>query len=97
MKRKKLRRDDLVPHLINLMLHPKGSSYEEVLKEPTINGLEWYQYYTWTDRDVQTFKSVFIDTLVNNCTPKFTKSMAEIEWGWFYFMYGLKVVNDEKV
>lgn len=96
MRKKKLRRDELVPYFIDLMLLKKGSSYQEVLENPTINGLEWYRYYCWTDRDVQIFKSIFIDTLVNNCTPKFTEESAEIEWGWFYLMYGLKVVDDEK-
>lgn len=91
-----MRRDELVPYLIDKMLEGK-SSFEEVLANPKINDTDWYTYYTWTEQEMLLYKELFIDTLVNNCTPKFTKVLAEREWAMFNLMWGLKVVNNEKI
>lgn len=94
MKKEKLNKDTIIPYLIDKMLDGK-STFEEVLANPSIDGVDWYTYYTWTEQEMLSYKKFFIDTLVKNCVPKFTKVMAEREWTMFNLMWGLKLEKTE--
>ena len=88
---KKYKRQDLPKVLIDKMLEPHGSSYDEVVANPKIDGIPWYQYYTWkSQEEVDKFKEFFIFTLTKQTTPKIALKQAEKEWAWFSLMYGLK-------
>ena len=92
---KKLRRDKLVPYLIDKMLEGKidnvDDRYQYVLDNSyDENGTPWFVKYTWSEDEEKQFKDFFVNTLVNNTTPRFTVSMAEKEWAYFNLMYGLK-------
>lgn len=92
---KKIRRDKLVPYLIDKMLQGKiegvEDRYQYVLNNDLDeNGIPWYEKYTWSEYEEKTYKDFFIETLTNNTTPRFTLSMAEREWPYFNLMYGLK-------
>lgn len=38
---------ELSVELINKMLEPYGINYQYVKDHPTIDGIPWYDYYTW--------------------------------------------------
>jgi hypothetical protein len=88
---KKYKRGEVVKVLIDKMLEPFNSSFDEVQANPEIEGKPWFQYYTFkTLEDFEKFKEFFILTFTKNTRPAFTKSQAEKEFSWFNLMYGLK-------
>jgi hypothetical protein len=93
---KKYKRDEVIKVIIDKMLEPHGSSYDEILANPEINGESWYQYYKWTEKEREDFKNFFIFTLMKNTRPLFKKHYAEIEWKAFDLMYGLKLIENEQ-
>ena len=87
----KLKRNELVPYLVDKMLEPYGVTYNYVMENPIIDGKPWYQYYTFnSQQEVDDFKKFFIFTLTQSTTPKFRKRTAEVEYEWFNLKCGLK-------
>lgn len=87
----KIQRKDVVKVLIDKMLEPFNSSFDQVLATPEIEGKPWYSYYTFNSQEeVDKFKEFFIFTLTKNTTPRYKLKQAESEWSWFNLMYGLK-------
>jgi hypothetical protein len=92
---KKIRRDKLVPYMIDKMLEGKiegvGARYLYISDHQFAeDGTPWYQQYTWSEDEEKVFKDFFMDTLMNKTSPRFTEMQATKEWGFFSLMWGLK-------
>jgi len=85
-----MKRDKVLKFVVDKMLEPYDSSFDKVVEEPKINGVVWYQFYTWSEEQMEQFKEFFIKTLTKSCSPKFSIEMANREWAMFNLMYGLK-------
>lgn len=86
-----IQRENVIKVIIDKMLEPYNSSFDQVLANPEVEGLPWYSYYTFNSKeDLEKFKEFFIITLTKNTIPKYNKKAAESEWSWFNLMYGLK-------
>lgn len=77
--------------LINKMLEKHKVDVEYVKANPTIEGIPWYQYYTFTEEEHQQWKDFFINYVMKECKPKQNKKDAEKKFMWFDMMWGLKI------
>jgi two-component SAPR family response regulator len=85
-----MKRDKVLKFVVDKMLEPYNSSYEQVIEEPKIDGVFWYQYYTWGEGQKEEFKNFFIKTLTKRCSPKYSIDGAKREWAMFDLAYGLR-------
>lgn len=83
-------RDELALVLIDKMLNKHGKDCAFVLENPIIDGIEWYQYFTWTEEEEQEFKAWAVALIKN--TLRCTKKQAEREYDIFHLNYGLRTV-----
>lgn len=77
--------------LINKMLEKHKVDVEHVKTNPVIEGVSWFQHYTFTTEEHAAFKDFFIKYLMTECKPKETKKTAEKKFVWFDLMWGLKI------
>ena len=91
MKTRQERYENFLKVAITKMLEPYGVDYEYVRDNSTIGEVPWYQYYTWTLQEEETFKVWFLTTFVKKKLGG--KMLAERNWMWFNMMWGLKVVE----
>lgn len=76
--------------LINIMLKKYNVDYDYIVKNQTIEGLPWFEYYTFTtlendffERDAKVYlKSKF---------KRWSKKTINREFNWFRLMWGLKI------
>lgn len=86
-----MRRNEVIKVIIDKMLEPHNSSYDEILVNPEIENKPWYTHYTFNSKEeFDKFKKFFIFTLTKNTTPKYNLKQVKLEWSWFNLMYGLK-------
>lgn len=95
MKKIYIGSEELVKILVDKMLEKYNVNTDYVIANPTIDGISWFQYYTWTSEEQSTYKEWFIKFLKNNVKPKLNKERIEREFFWFDLMWGLKIANDE--
>jgi hypothetical protein len=92
-KKYKLSSTELIDLLIDKELEPYGVTCEEMraLPEGKINGVHWYQHYTFnTPEEYNAWKEFCIDILSKQITPKLHKSIVEREFAMLDLMWGLK-------
>ena len=85
--------DDLIHLLLNKQLEKYGVTITDILKLPDnkINGVYWYQYYTFdSEEEYDKWKDFCIDILTNHVTPKLPKKLVESNFSWIDLMWGLK-------
>lgn len=85
----KVNKNNLIEHLINKMLEKHKVDFNFVLKNPEIEGQDWFMYYTFTEEEAEEFKKWAI--LVIKKALKCRKKIAEKEFSWFNLAYGLKI------
>jgi hypothetical protein len=93
MKKYKLPSDELLNLLLNKQLEPYNITVEDLMKLPEgkINGVWWYEYYTFkTVEDYNIWKNFCVDILRNHTTPKLDKRRIEKEFSMLDLMWGLK-------
>lgn len=85
----------IIENIINYELKKFGSSYNQVLKEPIINGEEWYTYYTFsTEKEYRKWKRYSIKQIKKR-SPYMTNSYALKQFSWVSLQYGLKLGYDD--
>jgi len=89
---KRINSDKEVPILIGKMLEKYNVTYEYILQNQKIDGVNWFQYYTFTEEEEKEFHLWFINRLTN--TYRCSISLAEREYSYFNLMWGLKLKND---
>lgn len=94
---KKISINEATKILINKMLEKYNVDYDYIFDNQEIDGVPWYQYYTWTQEESDKYKEFFIDFLRHNIKPKFLKKQAIREWDWFNLMYGLKIKDENRL
>lgn len=79
----------VVKHLIDKMLEKHGVDMDYVKANPTINGEQWFHYYTWTSEE----ETAFIEYAKKYIRKKLhmTEYGASKEVGMFILNWGLKV------
>ena len=87
------KQNDLVSALINKMLEPHGVDYDHVLNNPTIDGVDWFMYYTWTSEQSENFARWASKEIKKSL--RCSMDRAESEYGWFNLMWGLKIDDDK--
>mgnify|MGYP003490642523 FL=1 len=87
----------IIENIINYELKKFGSSYNQVLKEPIINGEEWYIHYTFsTKKEYRKWKRYSIKQIKKR-SPYMTNNYALTQFSWVSLQYGLKLgYNDTK-
>ena len=87
----------IIENIINYELKKFGSSYNQVLKEPIINGEEWYTHYTFsTKKEYRKWKRYSIKQIKKR-SPYMTNNYALKQFSWVSLQYGLKLgYNDTK-
>jgi hypothetical protein len=94
MKTKKYHRDDpkIIEILINKELEKYNITYNDIIKNPKINDVDWYQHYTFDNtQEYETWKSFCKNFLQKEVTPKFTNIEFDKFWPMFDLGYGLKL------
>ena len=85
--------DQIVRELIDAMLSKHNVGYDHVKANPKIDGVNWFQYYTWTAAEEASYKEWFINYWQQRVLPRLPKTRLEKEWTWYSLMWGLKVVE----
>lgn len=87
----KITKDNLIPVMIDKMLEPYGKSYAWVVENQLIDGVSWFDYYTWTEAEERDFKIWAVRVIKRALRCSSEKAISE--YGWFSLMYGLKTRN----
>jgi len=96
-KKMDLRNPATVELIINKMLSKHNVDMKYVMAHPIIDGLDWFQRFTFTRLEADLFKEWFVAFIRNKCSNSMNKKMAEREYLWFDLMYGLKIKEDENL
>ena len=75
--------EETLKTLINTMLKQHNVDFDYVKKNKTINGVPWYEHFTWTIAEEKEFKDFFIKHLITECSPAIPKHEIEKEFNWF--------------
>ena len=78
---------NIIKTLVNLELKEAGYDvdYEHILRNPSVDGVEWYEYYHWkNEEDYERFKKKAIDLI-----KKQTKLDLRKDFYWFDAIWGL--------
>lgn len=92
-KKYKLPSTELVDLLIDKQLEKYGVTCKQMRELPDgkIDGVHWYEYYTFLDDEEYTkWKEFCLDVLSNQITPKLPKAKVIEEFGMLDLMWGLK-------
>lgn len=89
MAKRKMTSEEFCIMAINKMLEKHGISYDFVVKNQKIDGEDWFQHYTWTEKESEVYKKWFIDRAVSDL--RLSRSVAASEYQWVNLMYGLKI------
>lgn len=82
-------KDKDIIFLIDKMLEPHGINCQHVMDNPKVDGNDWYDHYTWTDKEQSDFKDFAINYLAK--AWKMSKKYTTKEVRMFILMWGLKV------
>ena len=97
MKKLKIGRDNIIKILIDKMLEPYNSNYDEVVETKMIDGKLWFTHFEWTLGEAEEYKKWWIKFYQENVTPRYTKKYLEKSWQWFNLMYGLKIKDENRL
>ena len=84
---------ELMEILINKELEKYNTTLEDIkaLPDQQVNGVPWYQYYTFdSEEEYIKWKEFCLDILMNHTRPKYPKKSAMREFIWVDLMWGLK-------
>lgn len=81
--------DDLAKELINLMLSKYNIDYAYIKEHQHIDGVPWYEYYTFTEQEANEFKEKAVALIKKR--EKCSQRYAEESFMWFNLMWGLKI------
>lgn len=84
---------ELSIEIINKMLEPYKIDYQYIKDHSSINGIPWYDYYTWTESQQSEFKEWAVSRVKKEF--KVTDERARKEVGWMLLSYGLRCIPDE--
>lgn len=80
---------EIIKSIINYELKRFGSSYENVLVNPKIDGNEWYMHYKFqSEKEYQKWKRYSIKQIKRK-SPYMTNKYAEKQFSWMNLQYGL--------
>lgn len=82
--------EDIFREIINKMLAPHGVDIDFVTKNPTINGLQWFHYYTTTKELDEEWVKWGIEFIKKN--TRWSKKRCVREMNGIWGNYGL-VIN----
>jgi hypothetical protein len=89
MKRKRLTEDDVAEALVNKELEKYNVTVDHVIANPTIDGKPWYDHYTCTEEEYETFKTWAIDFVSENL--RIAKYRAKSKVSLFCVIWGLAI------
>lgn len=77
----------IIKQLVDLQLEAAGYNvdYEHVLKNPIIEGVNWYEYYMWKNEDDYENFATKAKILIS----KHTKLNPRMDFSWFDGVWGL--------
>lgn len=79
----------IVKMIVNKQLKPFNVDYDYVIKNPKINGIDWYIYYTFNnEKDYNKWREYSIKLIKKHITND--QKMAEKEFSWIDLYCGLK-------
>jgi hypothetical protein len=84
---KRINAEKEVPILIEKMLNGR-STYDFVMENQKIDGVPWFQYFTWDEEEEEEYRKWFMERFLK--VHKYPKKLAEREFSWFNLMWGLK-------
>jgi hypothetical protein len=89
-------KEEIFKHLVTKMLEPYGVDYDYVKANPEIEGMPWYNYFSYVSAEHEKdFEEYFIKFVKKHL--KHSQKKAEMEYAWFNLMNGLKSYKpDEK-
>lgn len=82
------KKEAFIKKVINKMLEKHNVDFDYVKDNPEIDGNQWYEHFTHTEKDEEELKKYYI----KNHYYKDSK-VSEKEWSWFNLMWGLKIKN----
>jgi hypothetical protein len=82
----------LIEELVNKMLEKHNIDYDYVKKNPEVNGVEWYRFYTFTKQESEEFKSWAIDLIKKRL--RMSEKSANYEFDMFNLSYGLRIEEE---
>lgn len=91
-KRKIKDRDVILRAILNKMLEKHNIDFDYVLKHQEIDGKDWFDYYTMTQAEYETWKEWSMQYLKGTNLPE---STHENEFAMVNLMWGLKIQEDE--
>ena len=80
--------DNQIRLVFDKMLEHHGVSYDHVIANPVIDGINWYEYYTMTTEQENEFREWFM-RFMKLCG--YNKRVAEREYAVFNLCFGLKI------
>jgi len=86
-----LRNPATVELIINKMLSKHNVDMKYVIAHPIVDGMDWFQYYTWSYLESQEFRSWLITFARTECSGRMSKAFAEKYYREFDDMWGLKI------
>lgn len=87
--------EKVVTKIINKMLKPYKIDMNYVINNPKINGIDWFQYYTFnSNEEVEKWKKYSIKQL-KRAYPYMSDKYIERQFSYIDLMWGLKRNFDE--
>ena len=70
-------------------MEPHGVTYDYIYENQVIDGQEWYNYYTWSEADMEAFKKYASKRIKK--VLRLPDSRVDFEVGMFMLAYSLKI------
>ena len=97
MKRLRADSQEVARIMFDKMLEKHSVGYDYIMKNQTINNMAWCSHYSWTPTEQAEYKKWWIDFHYTKVTPKRTKKWLKDAWVWFDLMYGLRIVDENRL
>ena len=83
----------IIETILNKMLEKYGIDLEYIKAHQEIDGREWFQHYTMTQEEYETWKAWALEYLKST---HIRKERREKEFEWLNLIWGLKIHEDDK-
>lgn len=92
MKKIKIKSKEFARIVFNKMLEGTDTDYDKLLAvDCNVNGVEWYDYYTWSQDEEDRYFEWLENFIYTSCTPKYSKMYIKEAISMFH-LYSRRVV-----
>lgn len=92
MKKISIKSEEFPRIVFNKMLEGTDTDYDKLLAaDCKVNGVDWFDYYTWSLEDEEKYFEWLEDFIYTRCTPKYSKRYIKIMTAMFH-LYSRKVI-----